>query len=108
MMITSAQYPQIILGMVFLGLITFSYRYSFVSRHGKKLAQKIPPKFLALLGPAVFASIITNNILSHQGDFQQFKNKILVALTSLIVAYFTKNVVVTLVFGLVLLNFIQN
>lgn len=108
MKITADQYPQIIAGMFFLGAITFAYRYSFISQQGKKLAENIPPKFLALLGPAVFASIISNNILSHQEDPLQFKNKILVALASLVVAYFSKNVVATLVFGLVLLNILQS
>lgn len=102
------QYPWLILNMFFLGFITFCYRYSFISSHGKRIAEKIPPRFLALLGPAVFTSIIANNILSNQNNPTEFQQKLVVAGASLVVAYFTKNVVATLIFGLLLLHFLQN
>lgn len=107
-MITPEQYPAIILNMCLLGFITFCYRYSFISRQGKKIAEKIPPNFLALLGPAVFTSIIANNILSNQSNPLEFKQKIFVVFAAFFVAYLTKNVVATLAFGLGLLYCLQN
>lgn len=106
-MITSEQIPKLLLGMMALGLITFCYRYSFISSAGRRIGEKIPTKLLALLGPAVFTAIITNNILSYQNQPQEFQNKIVAATASLMVAYFTRNVVVTLVFGLIFLNWIS-
>ncbi len=106
-MISSDQYLSMIVGMICLGIITFCYRYSFISDQGKKFAQKIPENFLALLGPAVFSAIISNNILSQPSTPQEFRNKILVAVAALVVAYLTKNVLVTLLFGLALLHFVQ-
>ena len=105
---TPDQYPYLISGMIALGLITFSYRYSFISTWGRKVGAKIPTNLLALLGPAVFTVIITNNILSYQNQPTEFQNKIVVAGLALVVAYFTKSVIGTVLFGLVLLHFLSN
>lgn len=105
---TIDQYPWLIFNMVLLGAITFCYRYSFISSQGKKIAQRIPPQFLMLLGPAVFTSIIANNIFSYHDNPTEFQQKVLVATAALVVAYFTRNVVATMVFGLVLLHYLQN
>lgn len=93
--------------VLILGFITFLYRFSFVSQAGKKVAQKIPPSFLALLGPATFTAIVINNLLSNQ-NLPDFNSKILVLCVSAFVAYFTKSIMTTLVFGLLFLYYLQN
>lgn len=98
----------IVIAAIILGIITYLYRFSFISAKGKKFAEKIPPQFLMLLAPATFSAIIANNILSHQANPQELKQKIIVAALALPVAYLTKNIIVTLVFGLGLLYVIQN
>ncbi len=90
-----------------LGLITFLYRYSFVSSHGKKIAQRIPPSFLMLLGPATFTAIVVNNLMSSQKS-ADFHLKGIVLCISAFVAYFTKSIMATLVFGLLFLYYLQN
>lgn len=98
----------IIVAMCLLGTITFFYRFAFISERGKKLADKVPTGFLQLLAPATFAAIIINSILSTQHDPNVLKPRLIVALTSLIVAHWTKNILATLVFGLSLLYFLTS
>lgn len=97
-----------VIAIFLLGLITFLYRYSFVSSMGRRIAEKIPQDFLKLLAPATFTAIVVNNLLASQGNPIEFRQKILVAGISLPVAYFTKSMVTTVLFGLGLLYLIQN
>lgn len=99
---------ELFFSILLLGLITFLYRYSFISSTGKSIAQKIPSSFLALLAPATFAAIIANSIGSQAGEPSELKRKVLVAILSLFVAYGTKSIIVTLSFGLILLYLLQN
>ena len=94
--------------MLLLGAITFCYRFSFISSRGKALAEKIPEDFLKLLAPAAFTAIVTNNLLSTHGEPEELQLKFAVAAVSVVVAYFTKSMMTTLVFGLLLLYFLQN
>ena len=100
--------PMTLFALFILGLITFFYRYSFISSQGRKFAEKISPTFLRLLAPATFSAIIANNILGSQSNPTEFEQKILVASLALVVAYFTKSVTATLIFGLGLLYVLQN
>ncbi|HRO66855.1 MAG TPA: AzlD domain-containing protein [Pseudobdellovibrionaceae bacterium] len=98
----------LVFSIFLLGAITFCYRFSFVHPKGRQLAEKIPPGFLALLGPATFSAIIANNLLASQSDPAELQRKIVTALLALAVAYFTKSVVATLIFGLGLLACLQH
>ena len=98
----------LVLSIVLLGVITFFYRFSFVHPKGRKLAEKIPPEFLALLAPATFSAIIANNLITSQSNSVEFQQKIQVAVLALAVAYFTRNIVATLAFGLGLLALLQH
>lgn len=97
-----------VLSMVLLGLITFVYRFSFISAPGKKIAEKIPAKFLLLLAPTAFTAIIANNILANQASPEELRQKTIVAAVSLVVAYFTRSMLATVLFGLGLLYLIQH
>lgn len=100
--------PEALLFSIFLlGFITFCYRFSFVHPKGRRLAEKIPPEFLALLGPATFSAIIANNLLASQSDPAEFQRKAVVALLALGVAFFTKSIIATLASGLGLLALLQ-
>ncbi len=98
----------IVIGFSILGAITFFYRYSFISSQGRKYAEKVSPKFLRLLGPATFSAIIANNILGTSSSQAEFQQKVVVGVLALVVAYFSKSVMLTLVFGLGLLFILQN
>jgi branched-subunit amino acid transport protein len=99
---------EIVLSISFLSIITFIYRYSFISDQGRDIAAKIPQEFLRLLAPATFAAIIANNLVSHQSDTYDLKLKSIVAVLSLLIAYKTKSIMATLSFGLILLFILQN
>jgi branched-subunit amino acid transport protein len=90
-----------------LGLITYSYRYSFISARGKEIAKRIPQNLLRLLAPATFSAIIANSLLSGQNNPKELSQKLIVAGLSLAVAYLTKNIIATIIFGLILLHFLQ-
>ena len=98
----------IVFSMFILGAITFFYRYAFLTSQGKKWADKIPANFLQLLAPATFAAIIINSLLVTQNNPPVFKARLIVAVTSVIVAHWTKNILATLVFGLSLLYFLTS
>lgn len=98
----------LLLAFLILGLITFLYRYSFISSVGQKVSNRIPREFLQFLAPATFTSIIVNNILAYRSDGTNFKKILIVAVLSAGVAYKTKNIIATLLFGLGLLYILQN
>ena len=98
----------ILAAMFVLGGVTFFYRYAFISSFGKKWSEKVPSRFLQLLAPATFAAIVMNSLISSGSDSNVFKPRLIVALTSLIVAHWTKNILATLVFGLSLLYFLTS
>ena len=98
----------IILAMFSLGAITFFYRYSFVSTQGKKVAAKIPVKFLQLLAPATFAAIIFNGLMASKANPEVFQERAVVSILSLFVAYWTESILTTMIFGLSLLYLINH
>lgn len=98
----------LLLAMLLLGLITFLYRYSFISGPGRKIAEKIPEKFLLLLAPTAFSAIIANNMLSQHSGPEELRQKSMVAACSVLVAYFSRSVLATVLFGLGLLYILQN
>ena len=104
----SAEMTPILISMLILGGVTFAYRFSFISRWGSGLANKLPARLLELLGPAAFTAIIVNNLLSHQKHTELFQYKLVVAVLAGAVAYFTRSVLATLVFGLLLLHYLQS
>lgn len=106
--IAGASDLSIMAAILLLGAITFCYRFSFISSHGRSVAEKIPIRLLNLLAPASFAAIIVNNILHSASDPGLFKQKLLVAVLAFGVAYKTRSVMITLVFGLVVLYFVRS
>lgn len=90
-----------------LGFITFCYRYSFVSAYGRRLAGRIPREFLELLAPATFSAIIAGHLMSHRNDPSGFPPLLVTAALSMGVAYATRSMLVTLVFGLGVLAVLQ-
>ena len=96
-----------VLALLLLGGITYLYRFSFISPHGRHLAEKFPANFLKLLAPATFAAIISNHLFGHFIEPEELRRRAIVAGLALIVAYYSRNVVITLVFGLLLLYAFQ-
>lgn len=98
----------ILVAMILLGTITFLYRFSFISPWGKKWADRIPAEFLKLLGPATFAAIVVNNIATQPAEPEELRQKIVVAVLALLVAYFTRSILATLIFGMIALYIFRN
>lgn len=98
----------ILAAMILLGAVTFFYRFAFMSPLGQKWADRVPSRFLQLLAPATFAAIVINSLISAQNTADALRPRLIVALTSLAVAYWTKNILATLVFGLSLLYFLTS
>lgn len=95
------------LALLALGIITYAYRYSFLSQRGAQLAEKVPPKVLKFLGPATFSAVIANNLVHIKADPVNMKLKIIVTFFSLFVAALTKSILWTLIFGLTCLATLQ-
>jgi branched-subunit amino acid transport protein len=101
------QPSSIALALFLLGIITYAYRFSFLSQKGSQLAEKIPPKVLKFLGPATFSAVIANNLINIKSDPHDIKLKMIAILASLVVAGLTKSILFTLIFGLGLLFALQ-
>lgn len=86
-----------------LGAITYMYRFSFINRKGRQIAERIPQSFLNLLAPATFAAIVASNLATHKGTAYELQLKIAVLVLSIFVAAFTRSIMATLAFGLILL-----
>lgn len=99
---------QIVLAMLLLGAITYFYRFSFLSHTGARVAEKIPPRLLKLLGPATFTAIIANNLSLSKATPETFHNQLIVTAFALIVAHQTKSILATLIFGLLALYVLQS
>ena len=99
---------QMMMAMVLLGAITYFYRFSFLSHTGSQIAEKIPPRFLKLLGPATFTAIIANNLVSAKTTPETFHHQLIVTSFALVVAHRTKSILMTLIFGLTALYFLEN
>lgn len=95
------------LAIVLLGAITFLYRFSFISERGRVVAEKIPEKFLDLLAPSVFTAIVVGNLVSVHGK-PEFQPKLIALAASAVVAYFSRSITATLMFGLVVVNYLLN
>lgn len=89
--------------ILILGFITFLYRFAFMSSIGQQLSHKIPNYFFKILAPATFTAIITQSFLNNQNESQDLKTKFLTLIISVFIAYRTRSVLLTVIFGLSLL-----
>jgi branched-subunit amino acid transport protein len=93
------------LTMIAIGLATFAIRLSFIYLFGKVEMPDLVKKALRYVPPAVLSAIVFPELLLPGGQFDlSFGNGRLIAgLLAAVVAWRTKNVVLTIVTGMAVL-----
>ena len=91
------------------GLLTFAMRYSFIYLFGRLQLPEALRRLLRFVPPAVFAAIVAPELLLHSGGLDlSFANQRLIAgALAVLVAWWTKNTLVTIVAGMALLVVLQ-
>jgi len=97
------------LTMIAIGLATFAIRLSFISLFGKIEIPDLVRRALRFVPPAVLTAIIIPELLMPTGSMDlSFGNDRLVAgLLAAVVAWRTKNVVLTILVGMLILYLLQ-
>jgi len=95
--------------MLFGGLITFGMRFSFIYLFGKLHVPETLRKALHYVPPAVLSAIIFPEIFlrDRQLDLSLDNQRLLAGLIAVIVAYLTKNTLVTILAGMLALLLLQ-
>ena len=95
--------------MFFGGLITFGMRFSLIYLFGKFQVPETMRRALHYVPPAVLSAIVFPELLLHDGTlYLSFENFRLVAgLFAIVVAWFSKNTLVTILAGMIALFLLQ-
>ena len=95
--------------MLFGGLITFGIRFSFIYLFGRLHIPETLRKALHYVPPAVLSAIIFPELFLREGQLHlAFDNYRLIAgVAAMLVAYFTKNTLVTILAGMLVLLLLQ-
>jgi len=95
--------------MIIGGLITFGIRFSFIYLFGKFNIPETVRKALHYVPPAVLSAIIFPELLLHNGTLDlSFDNQRLIAgLIAVLVAWFSRNTLVTILAGMLALFLLQ-
>ena len=91
--------------MLIGGLITFTIRFSFIYLFGKFHISETVRKALHYVPPAVLSAIVFPEILIRNGALNlSFENdRLLAGLVAIVVAWFSKNILVTIIVGMIAL-----
>ena len=95
--------------MLFGGLITFGMRFSFIYLFGKFEVPEMMRRALHYVPPAVLSAIIFPEVFlpDQQLDFTLNNHRLLAGLMAVVVAYFTKNTLITILAGMIALILLQ-
>lgn len=95
--------------MFFGGLVTFGMRFSFIYLFGRLHVSGTLRKALHYVPPAVLSAIIFPEIFlrDHQLDLSLDNHRLLAGVIAVIVAYLTKNTLVTILVGMLALLLLQ-
>jgi branched-subunit amino acid transport protein len=95
--------------MLLGGLITFAIRFSLIYLFGKFKVPKTIQKALRYVPPAVLSAIIFPELFMHDGTFNaSFDNtRLLAGLIAIVVAWFTRNTLITIIVGMIALFVLQ-
>ena len=95
--------------MLIGGLITFGIRFSFIYLFGKFHIPETVRKALHYVPPAVLSAIVFPELFLHDGmldvSFENFR--LLAGLVAVVVAWFSKNILVTILAGTIALFLLQ-
>ena len=89
--------------IVYSGIITFLTRFSMIFFVKKDIFNKKTKKILSFVPASIFPAIIFPPILlDNEGSLDLENNpKILAAIVAVIVGYFSKNIIATIISGLI-------
>jgi branched-subunit amino acid transport protein len=95
--------------MLIGGLITFGMRFSFIFLFGKFHIPETVRKALHYVPPAVLSAIVFPELFLPNGTLNlSFGNsRLLAGLIAMVVAWFTKNTLITILVGMVALFVLQ-
>ena len=95
--------------MLIGGLITFTIRFSFIYMFGKFHIPETIRKALHYVPPAVLSAIVFPELLLPNGTLNfSFSNyRLLAGLVAMMVAWWTKNILITILVGMIALFALQ-
>ena len=95
--------------MLLTGILTYAIRLSFILFYGKKSMPPLLQQGLRFVPPAVLSAIIFPELLVREGELDlSFGNpRLLAGILAALVAWWTKNVILTIVAGMVILLLLQ-
>src|SRR5690349_4218533 len=95
--------------MLIGGLITFAIRFSFIYLFGKFHIPETVRKALHYVPPAVLSAIVFPELFLHEGAMDlSFDNyRLLAGLVAVVVAWFSKNTLITILAGMLALFLLQ-
>jgi branched-subunit amino acid transport protein len=91
------------------GLITFAIRFSLIYLFGKINVPETVRKSLHYVPPAVLSAIIFPELFLHDGvlNLSLDNARLLAGLTAIVVAWFSRNTLITIIAGMVALLVLQ-
>lgn len=95
--------------MLAAGLITYAYRLSSIQLFSHREIPEFLRRALRLVPPAVLSAIILPELLRHDGSLNISLNnfRLLAGVLAILVAWRTKNVVLTILVGMAALLLLQ-
>ena len=95
--------------MLFGGIITFLIRFSFIYLFGRLHVSESLRKALHYVPPAVLSALIFPELFLNDGQLNlAFDNyRLLAGVVAILVAYWTKNTLVTILAGMIALLLLQ-
>jgi branched-subunit amino acid transport protein len=103
-------YQTVWLTIVGMGAITYLLRFSFIGLSGRLRIPALVQRGLAFVPPAVFSALIVPDLLQSSSLVPISLNgdaRLIAGVLALVVAWRTKNVVLTIGTGLVVLSVLQ-
>jgi branched-subunit amino acid transport protein len=97
------------LAMIVGGLITFGMRFSFIYLFGKFEIPETMRRALHYVPPAVLSAIVFPELLMHSDvlDISFDNTRLLAGVVAVVVAWYSKNTLLTIVAGMVALLLLQ-
>ncbi len=86
---------------IIIGILTFLSRYIVTAFANTKTYSETTKKVLSYVPSAVFPSLIFPAIFYKQNNFEIYNTEVLAFIFALLAAYFSKNILITVICGLV-------
>jgi branched-subunit amino acid transport protein len=95
--------------MLIGGLITFGMRFSLIYLFGRFQVPETMQKALHYVPPAVLSAIIFPELFLHDGvmDISPDNTRLLAGVVAIVVAWFSRNTLITIVAGMLALFLLQ-